>query len=405
MSKHKTLAYILLCLLPFFLAIGRAVADIATGIIVIIFLINSWHFKKWEWIGNIEIKLGLVLWIYLVLISGLNIKENSYAIIEAIFWLRFILLFASMRWLLEDQGSLRRLMGVILVIIVTIAFDAYDQYITGTSIIGNPLEGDRLTGILSHPNVGNLIVKLMFPVIGVMFYLIILRKKAYEIIIATILIAVIFALIPLTGERSITVLFLGGLITSIFFIVFFVSKLRRYALIFSVIAVCLAWGIVTTQPVVEKRARYFINQTQNFSETVYGQLFKSAYLLWQKSPVIGIGFRQFKNECPLLMSKGQVKYCDIHPHNIYLEWLSETGIIGLSIFLLFIFYITKRVYKNMRGAENMNLLIHASVLSALVVLLFPIIVTQSHFSNWPALLFWYSLGLAFNTSRLANSVH
>ena len=36
--------------------------------------------------------------------------------------------------------------------------------------------------------------------------------------------------------------------------------------------------------------------------------------------------------------------CSTHPHHIYLQLLSETGIIGFIFFCFFIFYLIKKLY-------------------------------------------------------------
>ena len=37
--------------------------------------------------------------------------------------------------------------------------------------------------------------------------------------------------------------------------------------------------------------------------------------------------------------------CSTHPHNIYLELVTETGLIGLFLFLLFLFSFIKNIFK------------------------------------------------------------
>ena len=45
--------------------------------------------------------------------------------------------------------------------------------------------------------------------------------------------------------------------------------------------------------------------------------------------------------------------CASHPHNIYLQWLAEGGLIIFS-FLIYLFYLSKRIIKN-KVIMNINL--------------------------------------------------
>ena len=80
-----------------------------------------------------------------------------------------------------------------------------------------------------------------------------------------------------------------------------------------------------------------------------------------------------------------------------------TGLIG---FLLFVTVMTILVWRIiqlpvLRGENGIAAIFSGGTFA---VLLFPIIVTQSVFSNWPGMLFWYSLSLAVTLSRIATAV-
>jgi O-antigen ligase len=68
---------------------------------------------------------------------------------------------------------------------------------------------------------------------------------------------------------------------------------------------------------------------------------------WQH-PLIGVGFGGW----PLFHGLGDVS---IHPHNIFLEILSETGLIGLILFLIFLFLCTKRILLNFMFSKQYHL--------------------------------------------------
>ena len=66
--------------------------------------------------------------------------------------------------------------------------------------------------------------------------------------------------------------------------------------------------------------------------------------MWKDHPLHGIGLNNFTYLCKndqrykkLLKNIG----CVTHPHNFYLQWLVETGVFGLLLFLCYLFFIFK----------------------------------------------------------------
>lgn len=64
---------------------------------------------------------------------------------------------------------------------------------------------------------------------------------------------------------------------------------------------------------------------------VYIKEFNSGYQTWLQNKYIGGGIKSFKENC-----KKAVLNCNTHPHNYYLEILSDLGLVGI-IFLISIF--------------------------------------------------------------------
>ena len=82
-----------------------------------------------------------------------------------------------------------------------------------------------------------------------------------------------------------------------------------------------------------KQYRYTINVNGNVIplENVYIKEFLSGYLTWQEHKYIGGGIKSFRYNCV-------VSNCNSHPHNYYLEILTDLGLMGF--FLIFIIFST-----------------------------------------------------------------
>ena len=55
-------------------------------------------------------------------------------------------------------------------------------------------------------------------------------------------------------------------------------------------------------------------------------------------PLTGIGMNNFNYGC-INDVRFQKDRCWSHPHNFYLQWLTENGIIGFAFFLIYFFLI------------------------------------------------------------------
>ena len=94
--------------------------------------------------------------------------------------------------------------------------------------------------------------------------------------------------------------------------------------------------------------------------------------------------------------KPQYMSCANHAHNYYLEFLSEAGIIGTSLLVVFFlillkdsFYYLKK-YRQQINSE-INLLIPVIILFFLEI--WPIKSTGSFFTTWGATFFWINTAI------------
>lgn len=397
--KIKNSALVMLCVLPIFLAISRAGADALLSLVAAAFLLRSFLDKDWNWLKQREIKLLILLWLYICL-NSFFLSSHDIAL-RSLAWGRFVIFFAAVTtWLIASGRELEKIAKWNIVIIALILIDTYWQYVNGVSLTGQPFPHDsRLGGPMSNPNVGNLLLKVALPTFAVLVYLL-KNENIWKKVIFSFLVIALIVLIPLTGERSISLLMIFSLaiICCLYFI--FMPKLRKYV-IASAAGFCgIMWYLVTTQRVVFARSKLLVEQVSDFADSVYGQLYKAAFVFWKGKPFFGIGIGEFKIRCPLEIDRiWPGSYCDNHPHNIYLELLSEAGFIGIALFILAMFFVFSRFVRN---AKTPGIFMpFAIAFSGITILIWPIIVTQSIFSNWPAMIFWYSLALCVSLPKVA----
>ena len=115
-------------------------------------------------------------------------------------------------------------------------------------------------------------------------------------------------------------------------------------------------------------------------------MFLTALDTWKKNKIFGNGIKSFRLDCGRLQEYNINRLCSTHPHNYYVEILTETGVVGFFVVsilgLLFVIFIFKN-FRFLRRNDKENLILLASTIS-LFVEVFPIRSTGSIFSTYSA---------------------
>lgn len=152
---------------------------------------------------------------------------------------------------------------------------------------------------------------------------------------------------------------------------------------------------------IEKNKNFFNKDSHYFSH------YSTAYQMFKKNKLFGVGLKNFRNYCNEEEFKIEVhpgyidRNCRTHPHNFYLELLSELGLTGFFMFLsFFIYVIINFIIVSLKAKNNFLLLNTFSIL----VFLIPILPKGSFFNNWNALIFWFIFAIVFsNFNRLVST--
>lgn len=403
-NKLRTAALILTSFIPLFLLFSRVLADSALTIVGILFLIKSIIKNDYEWTKQPISVILLLLWIWFIISSLFAYSSVLKSIGISFVYIRFLLFFfACTNWLFMEVNTLKFASKIITMTLIIAATDSLLQFVTGFSITGKPQLGGRLTSFLGRPDIGIYLAKLIFPTASLWMWLAINEKNYKNILLNCIFLFFIIGIITLTGERTATVLSISALSLILLMIGILNKLLRIYMIfgIFSIISIFIL--IIYNSPFIHKRAIDFLSDISQFQNSLYGQLFKASILVWQTLGFYaGVGIRQFREACPIFKDSGLVTYCDLHSHNIYLEILSESGIIGLRLFSIFVILCLHKVYQSIKiNKHDLGKLIsNVYVLGGLFIILFPISVTMSFITNWSGTLNWVGISLCISILQL-----
>jgi O-antigen ligase len=401
LNKSTLLSCFLVLFLPALLITGPFLSDLCATLIVFIFLVSIKKNSFSLFFMNKFFFFYFVFFIILIL-SSLNSDFAYLSLKSSVFYIRFILFsFAVYYFLNKDIIFVRYFFIFLFLLFFLILIDGFIQYFNEKNLLGFKLfkqnEYFRVTSFFNNNlKLGSYLTRF-FPLF---FYacIFLFGKKKYFFLMFPILIAY-FVLIFLTGERTAIFLFLLSVIFLTIFIKGFNFKLN---LIFTgILGLFIVLIIFNFNSNLKKR---IVDQTkfqilqQNNQITFFSIAHQAHYFtsinIFKDKPILGSGPNTFRYEC------NNIKYnnfnpdaCSTHPHNTYIQLLSETGIItSLFVFCLFIYFLfnaTLSLFKKNFFFKN-NLMVCS--VGCILITLWPFVPSGNFFNNWINLIYYMPFG-------------
>ena len=403
-------------LLPLLLVFSRSLADITIVLISLLFLYYSYKKIGWHWVKEKWFCLALIFTIYCLTINSAMSIEPTETLAYSLFFIRWpIFAMALSYWILNDIQSLKKFFVSLAVVLFFIIFDTWWQFIFDQDIFGfEKYTADRLTGpFKNNPHVGAWIAKLvLLPPMFLILYkkLKLQHYKNHLTYTFFIVSSILFLSVFITGERMALLLILANIF--IMFIGIALDKMFsiKKMVILLLISFCGILFFAYTFPDTTQRA-YFssIEKIFNWRTSDYGLVWQSAYDVWMQSPLFGVGLHKYREACENLGIYGSSYLNAIgpgvcfHPHNISLQLLSETGIVGFIIILYNgmcsnIFIAQNFLYKKLW-------LSFALVFNIIFTCFLPIASNTSFFANKYGAIIWLLIGVMLATNRLFVKKH
>ena len=100
--------------------------------------------------------------------------------------------------------------------------------------------------------------------------------------------------------------------------------------------------------------------------------YESALKMFKKNMITGVGIRNFRLEC----RKDEYKYigvnsCTTHPHNTYVQFLAETGIIGFLFIFSLLLYISRFLIFNFLNVIKGKKIANSAVIFSFAIFINP----------------------------------
>ena len=418
---------ILFIILPFLLITGPFLSDLAVSIIIIFFIIDLIKNKNLNFLNNNLFKFFLFFWIYIFL-NSLFQNQNLDSLRISFFHIRFSLFAFAIIYILENDNKILKYFFICLMFCVCILLiDGFFQFIFGKNIFGYELaEGPRVSSFFGDELILGSYLSRLLPIIIGIFILIYLKPFNKKLLIYfSIFYFLIEVLIFISGERTAFFYF----ILSSFFMLFLTDVFKKVRLIISIVVVfCIflmlfvspdikqrmllltmtelgissklletplekkkSSDILVEKPAIERSIK--LNKVVFFSSH-HTEHYISALRMFRDNIFFGVGVKNFRKKCKETKYRITDSSCSTHPHNSYIQIMSEAGLIGLtyltSLFFIFLFYI----FKHLRSRKK-NFLsdFEICMFSAILITLWPLAPTGNIFNNWLNIIFHIPLGL------------
>ncbi len=395
-SKEFLLNFIsiLFCLLPAALISGPFLSDLFISIIAIIFLYLTFKYKLYDFYKKRFFYLAAFLYLAMIFSSLLS-DDIFYSFKNSFFYIRFVLFTLCIAFLLENNKTVIKYFAYSLFItIFVLLVDSYIQYITGYNIL-NWERSSRLTSFFGNKAVLGTFLSKMIILSFAIFYMLGPINKS-KMILALIFLVLAEIIVFLSGDRS--ALFL--LTVSTVIIICLVDKLKYLRLLSFFIAIILISLITILDQDIKKRV---IDTTSeqiglsdsgekvNYFSPTHEELALTAINQFKDSPFFGHGLKVFRIKC------SDPKYavgngCSTHPHNTYLQLLSEVGLVGALPVLISLIFVMMQLFNhtiNVLRRKRRVLYDHEICLYTLFFInLFPLIPTLSFFNNWNSIMIY-----------------
>jgi len=394
-------------LLTFFSIYPLAILSGNFAINICFLIIGSIFFyklvKKEAFFFEYKNSLFLLLFFFISLLINLAFSNDIYLSYQRVTKFFFVIFFIiSFKYLIVNSSKnleiIYKFWSIFFLIVIV---DLLIEFFVGKNVLGQsgimPGRLGSFTGqesVIGHYFFGFCLIFLSF--LYTRF-----KKDSFSIILASSLIIISF----LIGERA-------NLIRTFFAIslfIFFIYKIDFKFKIFSIILIVFSsYLIIHFNTDQSYKLRYgqmksiFSSNglTKYLDNSEYGAHRNTAKEIFLDNPLFGVGIKNFRIESRKDKYNDSEKHMlgSNHPHELYYEFLSETGIFGFSCFLIFILSSIIFSIKNYLKEKNIYQL---SGIIVVMISILPVIPIGSFFATYTSSIFWinYAIMMGYNYNK------
>ena len=394
--NFRVIINLLLSILPLSFIAGNLIINLNITLIIIVSLI-FWGREFFKIDILLIDKLIIFLFFFSTLTSLINFnnffssdpylaKEN---LIKSFTFIRYLFFYFSIRLIIEkDYFDIKTFFIFSGICVIFVSLDLILQFYSGKDIFGFPKAHHKLSGPFGDELIAGSYLQrfCLFLFFLIPFYKNLFSKRNLILILLLLFILIFFSVV-IAGNRMSVILLM------MLFVFLFLNEkqLRKFVIILVPLILILFFTLYKFYPNIKEMTDHFLtlsveiifsldeiynNPNLDFSN-MYLKEFHLGYMTWKENIIIGGGINSFYLNCKI-----NYDICTSHPHNYYLEILSELGIIGICVVSI-IFVKLLHIYFKIKN--NFNLSYENNVITAFVLLLFvemfPLKTTGSFFTT------------------------
>tara|TARA_B100000945_G_C20414660_1_gene614514 strand:+ start:863 stop:2113 length:1251 start_codon:yes stop_codon:yes gene_type:complete len=391
---------LLISLLPLFLVSGPFLSDLCVVLVCIFFLINIFLNKEYYLFNNKFFIIFSIFFIYLFINSLIKFYDYNN-IRSSVGYIRFGIFALGVAYFIEKEKKLLQWIFIVfLICFLILIIDGYIQYFFKLNIIGTPVDllSGRIRFLFNDEYILGSFMSRLFPIfLGLSF--IIFKNNKKLIIPISFLFVFVEVLIFLSGER--TAFFYNTL--AALFIIIMINNFKKIRLItlltsFVVIVFISIYDDTAKKRVWDQTIAQFGIKTNklNIFSTIHQSHYLSAYRMFQDNKLFGVGIRNYRNFCHNPKYITHYYSCSTHPHNTYIQLLSETGFIGFSFGIILFFYFVFKMFNHLKGALFKKQYLfndfQICILASILITIWPLAPSGNFFNNWLSIIYYYPIG-------------
>jgi O-antigen ligase len=410
-----TIPVFLFSLIPFFLITGPFLSDLAISLISLIFLLYCLKQKNFFYFKNKYFYIFLIFWFYLILNTLIN-NFNIDSLRISLFYFRYgVFVIAIITLINVDDKFIKYFFYCIFFCFTSLILDGFYEYFVGENILGwKNAESARISSFFGEEKILGSYLSRLWPIffgISILF----LKQKDKLFFLFILIFILSETLIFLSGDRSA----FFNINLSAIFVILFSRKLLKLRLITLLSTIFVLIIISFINPTAKERVfdqtikqmNLIKDMEKPFEDGLYifsrehTHHYITAYKMYLDNKVLGVGVKNFRKFCSDEKYEVSSASCAPHPHNTYLQILSETGLVGflflISVLIYFCIYMLKHLILRFKGKYYFTDF-EICVLSGIVIYLWPIIPTGNIFNNWLNIAMILNLPFLFWNKKFKN---
>lgn len=349
------------------------------------------------------VPLFLCFWLPMVL-SSFDSFLPELSSMKSLAALRYLAAALSIGILLKSASAQARVLLWTSCLLLFWAIDGFVQLYFGSDLLGISMNPDRLNALFVNE------YQFYGPTLAMLSPLLLeYARRRWPTWGWLASFSLVFGAVLIAGMRS------GWLIMAVVVLVYMVLMLNRenrdirFATMFiPVVALAVILAGYVASPLIQERVNQSLSALEgtdtavDFASSERLPIFSTAWRMYQAHPVNGVGVRSFERAYLTYAEPGDIHVLKgggrrgaIHPHNVLLEIMAETGTIGL-LALLTGAALMVRYWRAMLPAQRLEAFPY---LLALMLILFPL---NSHFAilgTYLSSLIWVLIGMWAATLR------